>query len=155
MTLESKTVLIAGGFGYGNTGDDAILTCMLNELRESIRGVRLIALSANPGETQRRYDIEAVNWQDIPQIIKVAESSDLMILGGGGLFYDYWGVQPDTLLSSTHGEISFCAGYCLLATLLNMPLMIYAVGVGPLLTETGRSFTRFAFEQSSAATVRD
>lgn len=155
MTGESKTVLIAGAFGYGNTGDDAIHTCTIKELREQISGVRVIALSANPEETKQRYNIEALNWQDISQIIKAAESSDLMILGGGGLFYDYWGVDPDAILTPRHGEISFCVGYCLLATLLNKPLMIYAVGVGPLLSETGKLYTRLGFEQARAVTVRD
>lgn len=155
MTGESKTVLIAGAFGYGNTGDDAIHTCTIKELREQISGVRVIALSADPEETKQRYNIEALNWQDISQIIKAAESSDLMILGGGGLFYDYWGVDPDAILTPRHGEISFCVGYCLLATLLNKPLMIYAVGVGPLHSETGKLYTRLAFEQARAVTVRD
>ena len=78
-----------------------------------------------------------------------------MILGGGGLFHDYWGFDPTALLTCDHAGLAFFGGVALLATLLGRPLMLYAVGVGPLLSEIGKAHTRAAFEQASVITVRD
>ncbi|HET9529653.1 MAG TPA: glycosyltransferase [Blastocatellia bacterium] len=155
MVPESKVVMIAGAYGYGNTGDDAILNSVTGDLRRAIPNLRIIALSHNPAETGANCDVEAIHWQDINQIVQSARLCDLMLVGGGALFYDYWGADPDTLLTESHAEISYFTGLSLLSRLLEKPLMFYAVGVGPLLTEEGRLLTRVAFEQASCATVRD
>jgi polysaccharide pyruvyl transferase CsaB len=155
MIPEAKVVLVAGGYGYGNTGDDVILKYLVDDLLAAIPGSRIIVLSNNPDETGATSNVEAIHWQDIAQIIRAARTCDLMLLGGGGLFYDYWGANPDALLTADHAEISYFAGLSLLSRLLDKPLMFYAVGVGPLVTEEGRLLTRVAFEQAAIATLRD
>ena len=78
-----------------------------------------------------------------------------MLLGGGGIFHDYWGFDPDAVLTSYHSGIGFYSSFPVLATLLNKPLMLYAVGVGPLESELGKRHTLTAFQQARLATVRD
>lgn len=155
MTVESKTVLIAGAFGYGNTGDDAILKVIVRDLRNEVPGIELVVISNDPDETQRLLGGASIHRTDIVGIVDAVKKCDLMILGGGGLFYDYWGVEQDDLLTKQQAEIPYYTGFCLLATLLAKPLIIYAVGVGPLMSESGKLFTRAAFEQAHTSTVRD
>ena len=76
-------------------------------------------------------------------------------MGGGGLFHDYWGVDPDTFLTDRHWGVAYYAGPALLASLYRKPLMLYAVGVGPLYSGHGRKFTRLAAQAAHAITVRD
>jgi len=157
MNAKSKTVLIAGAgsFGYWNTGDEAILDAMVRDLRSHVPDLNIALVSANPPGTMAAYALEEIPSQDITQIVHAAQASDLLILGGGGIFYDYWGFDPSELLTMSHGGMGLYSGFALLATLLKKPLMIYGVGVGPLLSEFGKSFTRAAFEQATLATVRD
>jgi polysaccharide pyruvyl transferase CsaB len=149
------TILIGGYYGFGNTGDEAILSAMLNDLRSLQPELEFIVVSGNPGETAAHYNVEAIPWSDIPALLEAVQQCNLIILGGGGLFHDYWGVQTDTLLTRNLTGIPFFSGFPLLAELTKKPCMIYAVGVGPLLYEEGKRLTRFAFEEAKIATVRD
>lgn len=149
------TILICGYYGDGNTGDEAILSAMLADLRKQRRNLEFIVVSIRPNETAIQHHVRAIPWTDIPAILDAGKESDLIILGGGGLFHDYWGVQADTMLTRNLTGIPFFSSFPLLAALIKKPCMIYAVGVGPLLYEEGKRLTRFAFEEANIATVRD
>ena len=149
------TVFICGYYGFGNVGDEAILTALLKGLRTSLPDAGVTVVSGSPRETELEHDVTAVHWQDIPAIVAAARDADRMVLGGGGLFQDYWGVHPDNLLTSRHGSIDNWTGFALLARLTNTPLMIYGVGVGPIASAAGTEYTRLAFDQAAVATVRD
>ncbi|MGB7924912.1 MAG: polysaccharide pyruvyl transferase family protein [Pyrinomonadaceae bacterium] len=157
MTGSAKTVLLAGAptLCWPNAGDEAILAAMVEDLRRVAPDVEITVASCNPVETLECYRVKGVPFSDITQLIDAARSTDLMILGGGSIFYDYWGFDPGAILTGNHQGLAFYSGFALLASLLNRPLMIYAVGVGPLQSEMGRRFTRLAFEQAHVITVRD
>ncbi len=91
----------------------------------------------------------------MPSIIDAVRAADLVVIGGGGLFHDYWGADPASVLSKHHYGISYCATPAVLAALRRVPLMIYGVGVGPLLSDDARQMTRAVFDLAAAATVRD
>ncbi|HWQ45436.1 MAG TPA: polysaccharide pyruvyl transferase family protein, partial [Longilinea sp.] len=79
----------------------------------------------------------------------------LFILGGGGIFYDYYGVDKNKLLTREQGGIPLYSGSTIIARLLNKPVMIYAAGAGPLLTADGKEMTRIAFDCADVIAVRD
>jgi len=150
-----KKVLIAGYYGFGNAGDEAILTAMLDELRGLRPGLEFVVVSGDPFETSARYHVRSVSYIDLPAILDAAEHCDLIILGGGGLFQDYWGCPTSSLLTREHGGIPFYGGFPLLAALNDKPCMIYSVGVGPLASEEGARLTRLVFEEADCITLRD
>jgi polysaccharide pyruvyl transferase CsaB len=151
----SKRILIGGYYGFGNAGDEAILAGMLHDLRALSPNIIPVIPSGNPTETHRVYGAETFPWNDLGRLIKAVDESDLVILGGGGLFHDYWGVEETTFLTRHPFGITYYNSFPTLAVLLKKPCMLYAIGVGPLLTPLGRSFTKIAFEQADIATVRD
>jgi L-malate glycosyltransferase len=157
MSHVGKRFLIAGaGTGaHWNAGDAAILEAMVKQLRELDPHAEILVVSANPPGTLAPYGVAEVRYDDIPALVVAARSADLLILGGGGLFYDYWGFPVDQLLTPDHAGLSFYTGFALLATLFGKPLAVYAASVGPLRTGDGRRFTRAVFEQAGAITVRD
>ena len=157
MSHVGKRFLIAGaGTGaHWNAGDAAILEAMVKQIREIEPSAEILVASANPPGTLAPYGVTEVRYDDIPALVAAARSADLLILGGGGLFYDYWGFPADQLLTPDHAGLSFYTGFALLATLFGKPLAIYATSVGPLRTDDGRRFTRAAFEQADVITVRD
>jgi polysaccharide pyruvyl transferase CsaB len=155
MSESGRRVLIAGYYGFGNTGDEAILAAMLEDLRALMPELEVCVVSGDPLETRASHGVSAVTFTDLAGIRDAAERADLLILGGGGLFQDHWPFEPATILTPHHLGIAFYAGVPVLATLLDKPLMIYAVGVGPLFSDAARAFTRAAIDQAQVVTVRD
>jgi len=147
--------VIAGYYGFGNAGDEMILRSVLADVRSVIDGPRFTVISGDPSATAAAFNVEAVRFTDMPAVIAAIRDSDLVILGGGGLFHDYWGVDVETLLTPRHGGVSFYAGIAMLATVLDKPLIIYGVGVGPLGSVAAKRLTRAVFDQAVLATVRD
>lgn len=151
----TDAVLIGGYYGAGNVGDEAILTAMLNDLREIRPRLDLTVLSWNPEETGGRYQVKAVHWRDIGSLVDAARASDLIIVGGGGLFHDHWGLDPESYLRVDHGGITSYGSLPLLARMLGIPCMLYGVGIGPLESDLGREHTRLAAARCQLVTLRD
>jgi polysaccharide pyruvyl transferase CsaB len=154
MTAQPR-ILVSGYYGFGNAGDEAILSSLLADIRAARPGAEITVVSGNPPDTELEYAVDAVHWQDVSGIARAAQDADFMILGGGGLFQDHWPPRPGNLLTPRHANIDNWAGFALLARLTNTPLMIYGVGVGPLTTQAGRDYTRLACSQAAAISVRD
>lgn len=148
-------ILIGGYYGHGNAGDEAILAGMLSALRALRPGLEIQVASGDPGRTAAEHGVRAVPAGDLSALIAAVAESDLVILGGGGLFQDYWPVPEETFLTARHGGLLAYLAYPALAALLGRPATIYAAGVGPLVTGEGRRLTRIAFELCRRSTVRD
>lgn len=149
------TIVIAGYYGFGNTGDELILEAMVRDLRGELPDVDLVVLSGKPRQTSGRYRVNSVSWRDIKRIEQSVRDADLVILGSGGIFHDYWGFDNSAILTSAHIGISFYTSVALLASIHHKPLMLYAVGVGPLVSEKGRAHVKAIAEQAALITVRD
>jgi len=149
------SIFIAGYYGFENAGDEAILRCMLEHLRALRPDLDIAVASGSPEKTAALYGVRGVPWNDIQAVRGAVEQCGVVLVGGGGLFHDYWGVDPDTFLTDKHWGPVYFAGPALLAALHEKPLMLYAVGVGPLISEHARAFTRAACDAANTITVRD
>ncbi len=128
---------------------------MVERLRSLRPDVDITVASGSPEKTAVRYGVRAVPWNQIQAVRGAVEQSSLVLVGGGGLFHDYWGVDPDAFLTDRHWGPVYFAGPAMLAMLHGKPLMLYAVGVGPLISEHARAFTRAACDAANTITVRD
>lgn len=146
---------IVGSYGFDNTGDEAILAGLITGLRSRLPNLQLTVMSGNPENTAAAHGVEAVHWQSIPGQFEAVAAADFILVGGGGLFFDYWGFYPETLWTPGHGSLSYVGGAPLLAALLGKPVVYYAVGVGPLRTEEGRRMTRALLDGASSISVRE
>src|SRR3972149_9235413 len=111
MTPRSKTILIAGYYGFGNAGDEAILSAIISDLRALRSDLKMTVVSGNPPETEAAHGVAAVLWTDVEKIMQAVAASDLGILGGGGLVFDYWGFDPGSPLTRHHAGIAFFGGF--------------------------------------------
>ncbi len=156
-----RRVLVAGSYGQGNTGDEAILAALLAGLRAGRPDLHLQVVSGNVAATAALHaqpspgHFEALHWGDWAGIAAALASADLLILGGGGIFFDYWGFDPGRLLENEAPDLAHYASFPLLAALLGKPTFLCAVGVGPLFTAGGREAVRLAFALAARASVRD
>jgi polysaccharide pyruvyl transferase CsaB len=148
-------ILVAGYYGFGNTGDEAILAGMLAEMRRLNEDLDFVVISGDPQSTAALHHVRSIHWKDLDQIAAASKECDLFLLGGGGLFHDYWGVNPDDMLTENSYGISYYSGIPYLAALNNKPCVLYSAGVGPLLTDEGKEMTRSTADLCELITVRD
>ncbi len=150
-----RTAVLAGYYGFGNTGDEAILTAILAGLRRRAPETAFAVVSGDPESTARRHDVEAIPWRDVAALSQRIGESDLVLVGGGGLFQDYWGLDTSTLLTPRHGEIAFYTAPAVLAALAKKPVVLYGLGVGPLRSPEARRYVLAAADTAVHLSVRD
>jgi len=147
--------VICGSYGFANLGDEAILEALVEGFRSSVPSVSLTVVTADVSGTRTRLGVEAVDWADWGGIAEAVSNADLVVSGGGGIFFDYGGWDPSALCAPRAPALAFYCGFPLLAGLLEKPLAVCGVGVGPLRDPETRNATRAVFEMASSATVRD
>lgn len=151
----TKRIVIAGYFGFGNLGDEIILTAMVSDLRQHSPDLEIIAITGESKLLLEEMELRRIYWSQIDQITTEISSCDLVIIGGGGIFHDYWGTRQGTLLTSEHIGISFYASIMLVARNFNKKLMLYAVGVGPLFNDNSQELVYQIAKHANLITVRD
>jgi polysaccharide pyruvyl transferase WcaK-like protein len=111
-------IVVHGYFGFGNIGDEAILSVIINEFKEIFGNVDFTVLSCNPMRTKKIHSVKAIKerltslsfWRSFLR-------SHMLIFAGGGRYgYATW--RRMALLA-------------LLAELLGKAVVFRAVGVYP------------------------
>jgi polysaccharide pyruvyl transferase CsaB len=145
--VEKKKILIAGYFGYGNTGDEAILESMIFAIRKKKANVEFTVFSEKSDNVSSRYDVKSHSGsirKNPLKVIKAIKNTDLFILGGGGLLFDYYPLN-----------LPFWLSYVVMAKMLRRPVMFYAIGIGPIKTKLGKLLTKYIVNHVDLITVRD
>ena len=140
--VKKYSVGISGSYGGMNLGDEAILQSIITQLRSSLE-VEITVFTRNGADTSARHHVERVievrnltRTEITPEI----ERLDLLILGGGGIFFDK---EVDLFLREL--EITQKS---------NIPSMVYAVGAGPLNNENSRKKVKDVLSDADVITVR-
>ncbi|TCB96449.1 polysaccharide pyruvyl transferase [Micromonospora zingiberis] len=144
MTRGGLTIGVLGSYGGRNLGDEAILTGLLADLRQQEPNARIIVFSRNPEHTRQSHpDVEAVPWEGVSRTDSalVLSQLDLLILGGGGILYDK--------------EARRYLRVVRVAQERGLPLLTYAVGVGPLSEMVDTGMVRETLAGATQVTVRD
>ena len=143
MTDNPFKVGITGSYGGLNMGDEAILEGIIQELRREVPAEFTI-FSRDPDDTLARHEVErAFPVRDLSrdEVRPELERLDLLIVGGGGILFDS---EAELYLREAH-----------LAHELGVPVVIYAVSVGPLEAADARTSVREALERAAIVSVRD
>ena len=141
-----KHIVISGYYGFGNIGDEAVLSGIRAGLREAGVDAQITVLSADPARTLREHPgVKAVGRTAVCGIARAIMRADLFISGGGSLFQD--------VTSARSPYYYLCI--LRLAQILRRKTMIYAQGVGPLQRPRIRGAVAKAFNKADAITVRD
>lgn len=138
-------IVISGYYGFGNAGDEAMLTAMIEALTDVDPTVRITVLSGCPADTRRRHGVAAVFRLNYPEIIRRLRKSDLLISGGGSLLQD---VTSDR-------SLYYYLSIMMLAKKLGKPVMLYAQGIGPVRGSLARGAMRHIGNMVDLITVRD
>jgi len=79
-------ILIIGYFGMGNIGDDVILSVEIDHIKNLRVPVVITVPSKYPDTIIKNYNVASFYLYNIFKIIKTVVASDVIIVGGGGLF---------------------------------------------------------------------
>jgi polysaccharide pyruvyl transferase CsaB len=143
MAKDLYRIGITGSYGGLNLGDEAILHSIIGQLRRDLP-VEITVFSRDPEDTKKRHGVErAVPVRKLSRAEAVAEVErlDLLVVGGGGILFD--------------AEARIYLREALIAKEKGVPVMLYAVGAGPLNHAGAQSAVREALEQADVVTVRE
>lgn len=138
-------LVISGYYGFGNAGDEAMLSAMLSALRSREPSLQITVISGNPTDTRRRYEVAAIHKFNLAGIVSALHQADLLLSGGGSLLQDV----------TSGRSIFYYLAVIKLANLVRCPVMLYAQGIGPIRSSLARTFMKHVGNRISAGTVRD
>jgi len=144
-TKSSREIIISGYFGFGNTGDEALLEGMIRGLRSKADNLKITVFSADPRATEREHSVRAVHRFAPLQVIGALRKADLFLSGGGTLLQD----------ETSFRSLLYYSSLIHAARALGARIMIYANGLGPLHSRAGRYLARRSLKIADAVTLRD
>ena len=88
VLTERRGIVISGAYGCGNRGDELMLEALLRGIRRDAPESAVTVLSHRPKETERRFDVDSIQYLDFPRIARSLRRANTLLLGGGNLLQD-------------------------------------------------------------------
>lgn len=128
-----KTILIAGYYGFSNSGDDAVLASVCRDISKKGKRYQARILSNMPEKTMRDYNVPAVNRKNMLKVIREIKNAEVLLLGGGSLLQDV----------TSSRSLYYYLGHIVIAKIFKTKTILYANGIGPL----NKKFNRYLVEK--------
>ncbi|MFC7062980.1 polysaccharide pyruvyl transferase CsaB [Halobacillus seohaensis] len=138
-------VILSGYYGFHNTGDEAILYSLIQQLRAHDASIDITVLSNDVTHTRNTYQVQAVNRWNVKEVIQAIKQSDGLITGGGSLLQDVTGIK----------SIIYYTGVMRIAKFLRRPVFVYSQGMGPITGRIAKKLTKVTLNKVDYLTVRD
>jgi polysaccharide pyruvyl transferase CsaB len=138
-------ILISGYYGFENSGDDAILMAILDNLRTYKKDIKVLVLSKKPAETKRIYGVDAADRFNFNEVIKAMKSSKLFLNGGGNLIQD----------ESSTRSLMYYLTTIWMAKKLGLKVMLYSNGIGAIDKKVNRVITSRIINKADVITLRE
>jgi polysaccharide pyruvyl transferase CsaB len=138
-------LVISGYFGFGNTGDEAILAGTLATLRELEPALEVTVASGDPAATEKAHRVRAVPRAGFARLLRELRAANGLLSGGGGLLQDRTSSRP----------VAYYTGLMGLARLAGRPYAVFAQGLGPIRRAPNRSLARLALRHAAHVSLRD
>jgi len=155
VTGRKRKLVVAGAYGCGNVGDDAILAGMLQLFPPEKWDITVF--TADPDLTRKYAPVRTLRQRlnagfspgilkefDLNGIMRALVSADVFVIGGGALIHDL--------------RIYNLPYFFLLHTIAAMAgarVLYLGIGVGTLKTRAGRRLCRFFMNRAAGILVRD
>lgn len=139
-------VVVCGAYGKGNSGDNAILNAIVEQLHRIDPDLPICALSRKPDETRLCAKVDAVYTFNILRIARRLRRSKLYLSGGGTLMQDATSTRSLLyyLFSIRQAKRAGCR------------VMLYGCGIGPIDRPRNRRRTARTLERcADVISVRD
>ena len=133
----ARPVLVVGGYGYGNVGDEAILAGLLARLGDK----RVTVVSRDPEGTRRLHGVDAIGIGGAAGALRRHRA---VIIGGGGLFGRDMGAIGRLL-----------PAFGLMAAALGREVLVEGVDLDARLSPSARLLVPALMRRAAHVSVRD
>lgn len=141
---KSKKVLISGYYGFNNFGDEAVLSVLINSLKqEHVNDITVI--SKDPKSTRKTHGVRTVYTFNLLGIFFEILRTDVLFSGGGSLLQD---------VTSSKSLLYYLA-LIVTSLLFGKKVIIFAQGIGPLKNNFLKKLTKYILKKCTFVTVRD
>ncbi len=137
--------VISGYYGFENSGDEALLCGIIDNLRKSDEDIKICVLSKSPKDTAEKYGVHSVNRYNFFKVSKILKKSRLFISGGGSLLQDV----------TSSKSLWYYISMIKLAKSKGVPVMVYANGIGPIEKQFNKKLAIRALELAKKITLRE
>lgn len=144
-----KSVLLIGNYGFGNCGDEAMLSTNIRHLRKKFPNANLTVVSIDPRETAKFYQVRSC-YMLSPKILFELINTDLVVFGSGSLF-------NSRFAGCTNG-LSIYALFCavIAKVFFFKKIELHAIGVEKgEINSLALAILLFIIRKSEEVTVRD
>ncbi len=142
--MKKKRFVLSGYFGFKNFGDEAILSVIVQKLKQFNH--RVTVISSDPKYTISKFKhIKSVQTFKISDIIGAIAKSDYLISGGGSLLQD----------TTSFKSLLYYLFVIFIALILGKKVIIFAQGIGPISNPIGQTLTKILLKQCTYVSVRD
>jgi polysaccharide pyruvyl transferase CsaB len=139
-------LVVSGYYGFGNTGDDAVLAGMLELFaRAGVDRADVTVLSGDPARTEGEHAVRGVSRWNPLRVAAELRRADALVSGGGSLLQDVTGA----------GTVGYYAGVMQLARLARRPYAVVAQGLGPIRRPPNRRIARATLNRAAHLSLRD
>ena len=130
MHAPSKQIVIAGYFGFGSAGDEAILDSLCKVLRSAAQPIRPVAISGDSAKTAEAYEVEVCDWSDAATISEAVRSAEAVMIAGRSLFTASAAAVVTAGMATSWPALLVPAA---LSAIHHKPLLLYGIGFdGPV-----------------------
>ena len=140
-------VFLAGAFGQGNPGDEALLSAFAGALPDHVP----VAASSDPSGTGAAHGVEAIGRHDLSRVVRTIARSEAVIVAGGTIFktlHPASGRPPLALLRRA-------AALAAATRALRKPLALVGVGASSLDGRTAHALARAVVHAADLLVLRD
>lgn len=147
-------VVLHGGYGKRNLGDDAILEVLLAQIQEAIPWAQITVVCHGPAEVRARYGVPAchfASWAALKAIL----TADVYIIGGGGIINRINSYSGFLRLRALDPKGKFLFIAAAIAKLKGARLDFHAIGTTSFPDFVVRWLAPRILNRADALTVRD
>jgi len=149
----NKNLVVFGWYGAGNVGDELLLKAIVEWAKQ--RGANVTAISIDPEYTSVVHGIQAVDFNDLDAIATAMRTSDLFVLGGGGLLQTHHSLTISAMYDFAKPDVAAYCRMLALAAQFELKTLFWAQGVGPLGTGESRALVAHVVKSCDFISVRD
>jgi len=137
--------LLAGYFGFGNFGDEAILKYAMDILRFYYKNAEISVITQSPFEIKKKFGAKGVYRFDLKNVVVAIKNADYLIFPGGSVLQDV----------SSLKSIIYYLSLISLALIFKKKVIMLAQGIGPINNKFARKLAFKLLKKISLITLRD